>query len=735
MYTTSVEMRKRITILLSVMSLLLVLLMSRLAYLQFIKGNELRGKAIENRLREVPVEARRGTIYDRNGKELAVSISSESVAAEPRRVIDPVGTAEKIAPILGMNKDDVQKLLTKNRGFVWIKKKVDDNKIKQLKALAANKETGKTGGLPGIRFIPESTRYYPNENLAAHLLGFVTRTDGIGAGGIEGSMDKELRGTPGKIVAERDAAGREIPNGEAKFIPPVEGKSLVLTIDETIQHFAERELDTIMLKNKPKHAAAIVMDPKTGEVLALAVRPDYNPNKYWDFNQATWRNFAVSDSYEPGSTFKVVTAAAALEEGVVHPNDRFYDPGYKEVLGKRIKCWKAGGHGAQSFVEVAENSCNPGFITVGLVLGIEKFSQYLQAFGFGKQTEIDLPGEATGILVNPKKATLLDLATMSIGQSNAVTPIQLITAISAVGNGGVLMKPQLVKEIRDVDGNVEKITPKKVRQVISRSTAKELTGILESVVTNGSGKDGYVEGYRAAGKTGTAQKAMPSGGYQQGKYVASFCGFAPADNPRMTVLIVIDEPQGAYYGGVIAAPAFKNLAGDVLKYMGVAPQITPTDLKEQLDIAKPQVVVPQLVNLPAGEAQSHLSQGKLAWEAEGDGKIVRAQFPMPGAEVPEGTKVTLYLGATGKKPAEGTMVSMPGVVGKTLRETAAILALTGLRLEPEGSGIAESQSIPPRTKVKAGTIVKVKFVTPSAPPTIAPSTASGEAAAEVTEGP
>ncbi len=720
MYTTGVEMRKRISWLLTVISFLMVLLLARLAYLQLIKGNELSEMAKDNRLREVPVEARRGTIYDRNGKELAASISTESIAAEPKRVSDPEGTATHLASVLGMNRDEIlKKLVDKKKGFVWITRKVEDNKISTLKQIAnppkdGNKPGSKQVALQGIRFMPESSRYYPNDNLAAHVLGFVTRTDAVGTGGVEGALDKELKGIAGKIVNERDAAGREIPNGETKYIAPIEGKSLVLTIDETIQHFAERELDNIMQKYQPAHASIIIMEPKTGDVLALANRPDYNPNKYRDYPATTWRNFAVSDSYEPGSTFKIITAAAALEEGVVRPHDQFYDPGFKEVLGKKIKCWKAGGHGAQTFIQVAENSCNPGFITIGLSLGVEKFSQYLQAFGFGKQTEIDLPGEATGILVNPKKATLLDLATMSMGQSNAVTAIQLATAVSAVANNGMLMKPRLVKEIRDVEGNVQNIPPKEIRQVISKATAQELGSILESVVANGTGKNGYLEGYRAAGKTGTAQKAGPTGGYQQGKYVASFAGYAPVDNPQIAALIVIDEPQGAvYYGGQIAAPAFKAVVGDVLKYLGVPPQVTQGEVKAKTEKVKEQVTVPELVNLSLSAAQQKLHQAKLTWALEGQGKTVLGQFPLPGAVVAADTKVTLYLGEAGQQISPDSQVTVPSVVGKSLREAATAMAICGLKLDPIGSGIVEEQSVAPQTKLKAGTVVKVKLVPPT----------------------
>ncbi|MHB8171874.1 MAG: stage V sporulation protein D [Thermincolia bacterium] len=706
LHTTNVIIRKRITLLFIFVSLLLSILILRLSWIQFIKGPELQKMATDNRTRDVPVPAKRGTIYDRNGKELAVSISADTVYAFPAQIkgLKPEKQQEianKVAAVLGLKPDDVLKKITKKSSIETIKVKIDSDKAKKLKEQ----------DLPGISIVEQSKRHYPNDILAAHVLGF-TNIDNLGGNGIEINYEKDLKGIPGKIVIERDATGRDIPQAMHKYIPPQEGSSLFLTIDETIQHFVERELDKIVEKYQPEKAAIIVMDTKTGGILAMGNRPTYNPNEYNKFDSKTWRNFAISDAFEPGSTFKVVSAAAGLEEGLVKHQDRFYDPGYYEVLGKKIKCAKRTGHGSQSFVEVMQNSCNTGIIAVGQKIGVEKYLGYVQAFGFGKKTGIPLPGEATGILVPAKRATILDLATMSIGQTNAVTPIQLITAMSSIANDGMLMKPQLVKEVRNINGEIIRtIQSEEIRQVVSKETARELSGILESIVAAGGGSKAYLEGYRAAGKTGTAQKIAPGGGYVSGKYVSSFMGFAPVNEPKLAVLVVIDDPKGGvYYGGQIAAPVFGAVMGDALKYLGVPPQISGLKKKDPLkqEVKIKETKVPDVINLPPEEARKALVSQGLKPLFDGKGKVILGQFPLAGATVPMGTEVTLYL-VKSRDGENGGMVTVPDLKGKSMREVAAILGLMGLRLEPEGSGAATNQTPAAGILVKVDSVVKVKF--------------------------
>jgi stage V sporulation protein D (sporulation-specific penicillin-binding protein) len=398
---------------------------------------------------------------------------------------------------------------------------------------------------------------------------------------------------------EHDAANRPIPEATHKYIPPVDGANLVLTIDETIQYITERELDKVFKERQAKSAAAIVMDPDTGEILALTSRPTYDPNNYQEYPAQNRRNYAINDAFEPGSTMKIATAAMAMEEKIVGPFSQFYCPGHIKVGKETIRCSGGTAHGNQTFAEIVEKSCNVGFVQVGLDLGLEKYYKYLHAFGFGKTTGIDLPGEAEGIIVPQSRAMQIDLATMSFGQANAVTAMQLMAAVGAVANEGQLMQPHLVQQVIDKDGQViKKYEPKTVRQVVSADTARELCSILEGEVTNGTGKNAYMPGYRAAGKTGTAQKIAPTGGYMANEYVASFIGFAPADDPRLVCIVVVDAPQGyPYYGGWVAAPVFKAIMEDSLRYLDV-PQREEIDSTSPPTPEKVQVLVPDVVNLP-----------------------------------------------------------------------------------------------------------------------------------------
>ncbi|MEW6191732.1 MAG: stage V sporulation protein D, partial [Bacillota bacterium] len=661
--------------------------------------------AWENRLREIKLEARRGDICDRNGKVLVTSVSCDSVGAMPVQVVNPRETAAQLARVLGMDEEKVYQRLTKRASFVWIKRKIDFKTAQQVRSLR----------LKGIELIEESRRQYNSGALAAHVLGFVG-VDNQGLTGVELAYEKKLLGKPGRIVIEQDATGRDIPAALHHLYPSVPGHTLVLTIDETIQYFVERELDKIVDTYRPANAVIIVMDPKTGEILAMGNRPSFEPANWDDFPQEVWdRNPAIWQLYEPGSTFKIVTAAAGLAEGVVGENSRFYCPGFIKVADRRIRCWKAGGHGSELFLEVVQNSCNPGFIETGLRVGRDNFYKYVQAFGFGEPTGIDLPGEARGILIPQEKATSLNVATMSIGQSVAVTPIQLVTAAAAIANGGELVRPHVVRTIKSPDGKVvQEIKPERVRRVISTETARELVKLLENVILKGTGVNAYLEGYRTAGKTGTAQVVGPNGGYVPGKYVSSFVGFAPGDDPRLVTLVVVWEPQGGvYFGSQVAAPVFKAVMQDALRYLGVPQQAGLEKPKKPwyaVEEEPEQVKVPDVVNLPLHEAVQNLKTAGLGFILRGEGGMVRMQVPQGGATVPAGTRVILELKAglqSGK-----TAVTVPDLTGLTMKDAAVLLEKVGLVLVPSGSGIAVEQEPGPGTKVSPGAKVKVEFASP-----------------------
>ena len=706
---TSIIMRKRLTQLFFLAAFAFLLLVGRLVWLQLIYGEELERNAWENRLREIQVEAKRGDICDRNGKVLVTSVSCDSVGAMPVQVVNPRETAAKLAPLLGMEEEKIYQRLTQRAGFVWIKRKVDFETAQQVRRLR----------LKGIELVEESRRQYNCGSLAAHVLGFVG-IDNQGLTGVELSYEKKLLGKPGRIVIEQDAAGRDIPAALHHLYPSVPGHNLLLTIDETIQYFVERELDKIVDTYRPVNAVIIVMDPKTGEILALGNRPAFEPGDWEDFPRKVWdRNPALWQLYEPGSTFKIVTAAAALAEGAVGPNSRFYCPGFVRVADRRIRCWKPGGHGSESLEEVVQNSCNPGFIEMGLGVGRDNFYKYVRAFGFGEPTGVDLPGEAKGILIPQQKVTNLNVATMAIGQSVAVTPIQLVTAAAAIANGGELVRPHVVRAIVSPDGKVvHKVQPERIRRVIRKETARELTRLLENVVLKGTGVNAYLDGYRTAGKTGTAQVVGPNGGYVPGKYVASFVGFAPADDPRLVTLVVVWEPQGGvYFGSQVAAPAFKAVMQDALRYLGV-PQQAGLEKPEKpwyvVEEEPKPVRVPDLVNLPLDEAVQNLRAVGLGFTLRGEGDVVRMQVPQGGAVVPGGTRVVLWL-KEGVRNGK-TAVTVPELTGLTIKDAAILLEKVGLVLVPSGSGVAVEQEPVPGRKLPQGGKVRVKFASPEEQP-------------------
>ncbi len=705
MAPNTVLIRKRLTIVLLLSGLALFCLVGRLSWIQFVWGKDLENKALEVRMRDIPVEAKRGNIYDRNGRILVSSVSVDSVYAIPSLIREPQKTAETLSPVLKEDVPFLYRVLTRPSCFEWLGRKLDLKTAQKIKSL----------NLSGVFLLEESKRFYPLQTIAPHLLGF-TGIDNQGLTGIEKSYDDQLKGTTGRIIVEQDAIGQDVPEPLHKYLPPKQGSSLVLTIDETIQQFVERELDKIVLRYQPKLAVIVVMDPGTGEILAIGNRPTFNSNKWeitpayiWDRNPAIWYN------YEPGSTFKIVTMAAGFGAEVVKRTDPFFCPGYVRVADRIINCWLDGGHGSQTFEEVAANSCNVGFVELGLRLGVKNFYKYINDFGFGEPTGINLPGEETGLLIPEKDATNLNVATMAIGQSIAVTPIQLVSAVAAIANGGDLLRPQVVREIRNSSGNLAKgFKPEVIRRVVTEEEARQVRELLEHVVTKGTGKNAFIDGYRVAGKTGTAQVVGENGGYVSGRYVSSFAGFAPSDKPRLACLVMVAEPQGGiYYGSQVAAPVFQAVVRDSLHYLRVP---------ETPDIKKPpnpfiyeepriKVKAPNVINYPVNEGIKMLSGSGLTYQLNGRGNIIYGQMPAPGVEVYNGVKVVLNLKPLEESGGAG-YVTMPNLKGLTMGEVAELLRNLDLNLEFKGTGIVESQEQLPGKKVKRGSTVRVNFAPP-----------------------
>jgi len=683
--------RKRLLKSLAVFAFFMIYLVGRLAWVQLVKGEELRDKALAQWNRGLTVQAQRGSIYSRNGALLAGSATAESIIAIPSEIKDIEATVQALAPILDMKEEVLRERLQRNQFEVFLKRKVDDDVAAAVKALK----------LRGIRTTIESKRFYPGGNLASHVLGFVGIDEGLE--GIEFYYEDELKGKNGYIVYEADARGRELPDAVQAYLPPVNGYDLVLTIDEVIQHIVEKELDRAMVEFAPEYAGVIAVDPKTGEILALASRPDFYPEHYADYSETAWRNPLISHSFEPGSTFKLATISAALEEDIVTLNDGYYCRGFFTASGRNIKCWSAG-HGSQTIKQVLWNSCNPGFMSMGTRLGKEKLFEYIRAFGYGSKTGVDLPGENPGILFNVKTMSDADLAVSSFGQGNAVTPIQQVMAAAAIANGGTLMKPMIVKEIRDENGDlVKEMQPKKVRQVITEDTAAELSIALADGVERGSGVFAMVEGYRIAGKTGTAEKIAPGGGYLSNLYILSYVGFGPIEDPRIAMYVFVDgATKGPNWGGQVAGPVFKRIMTQVMQYWNIPPN------DEMLQPKLPEdIVVPNFANLTREQAMDKADQEGFSLRFEGEGDLVVGQVPPPGAKVPFGTTIIVYTGAAN----EGE-ITVPLLENLSLRETSELLSLLGLRLEAAGSGIAIDQEPLAGTRVEAGAVVKVKFGEP-----------------------
>ena len=766
MKTSLNEIKRKSVIMIAVVLAVLGLLVLRIAYWQIIRGEELSSKAKAQQQGSSIVTASRGSIYDRNGKVLAESTSVNTLICNPEDIKSDGNAdviASKLAPVIGMDEEKIKSLITKEARYQVIKKRLTTQEVTEVKRfLDPSVDSVTAKAFSGIYFEDDSKRYYPF-NVAPHVIGF-TGYDNNGIQGIELTLDDELTGRNGSVETNQNANGTTLKEQQNEYIRGArKGDDVVLTIDETIQHFLEKHLEEAVAEDKLKEGAAgIIMNPKTGEILAMATKPDFDVNNPYDIEQfqkyaidfefdgmenyadydkksydddededddeprkspkptldpknppdeyiaamrnKMWRNKAVSDTYEPGSTFKIITAAAALEEHVVDFDSTFYCPGFKIVADRKINCANTDGHGPETFVEGVQNSCNPVFMELGLRLGNEKFMEYFRAFGLTEKTDVGLVGEASSIYYHNTMSDV-DVATSSFGQGFQITPLQLVTAVSAVINGGVRMRPQIVKEIRNENGIVQSYAPEEVARVISEETSQKMREILESVVSlpTSTGKNAYVKGCRIGGKTGTSEK----GNRLLEKRIASFIGFAPANDPEIVVLVMLDEPQvDNKYGGTLAAPLVGEIIEDVLNYLGVEKQYSAD---EQPDV---RVEVPDVREMDEAQARQIIAESGLYVRVMGDGYEVVDQLPKPGIMLNEKSTVVLY---TDEDDVSDT-VTVPNLEGMTPKDAQYTLESAGLNFEVAGAGHSETsgsyavkQSIAAGERVSPATVIGVEF--------------------------
>jgi cell division protein FtsI (penicillin-binding protein 3) len=657
--------RLRLMILALTISLWGIVIIGRLVQLQVFGREGLQRLASRQSERTINLDPRRGSILDRDGRPLAVSVAAESIYAVPQDIEDPRRTTQALSRALDLDAGERKELLTqlqRTRAFVWVKRKVDPATARAVRALQ----------LDGVGFLPETRRYYPQRELAAQVVGYVG-LDNTGMTGVEYAFEKAIRGRAAKVVVHTDALRRPVGHTDR---PSTEGQNVVLTIDQTIQYIAESELERAITDTASVAGVAVVMDPRTGEILAMANRPTFNPNRFRNASSDRWRNRAVSDAYEPGSIFKIITAAAGLEQQVVGV-DEVLDCGHGqiEIAGQHIHDHAV--FDQLTFRDVIAHSSDVGVIRVAQRLGQERFLRYVRTFGFGEPTGIDLPGESRGLLRPPDRWSAISMASMSFGQEIGVTALQMATAVAAVANGGYLMKPQIVRRIEDTDGNLEHtVTPVAVRRVLTPPTVDVLTEILKGVVHHGTGRRAAIAGYTVAGKTGTAQKIDPATGhYSATEHVLSFVGFVPASRPALVVLVSLDSPRDVRSeGGEVAAPAFARIAEQSLRRLAVpaddltqvirasAPVVSGAmpaaarpgvSLAVRADVSSditPAAGVPSLIGLSAREAAAVAARHGLMVELAGSGRVV-AQNPEPGHELESGMTCHLTLAPGAPVPA------------------------------------------------------------------------------------
>lgn len=732
-FKDKVTIKRRGTFIFLIFSAVILGLSLRLAYLMIFQSPGLKEKAVNQWTSEVKIAPKRGKILDRNGHELAVSANVYRLDVDLNALRSDIHSKNEKNKKKGMEEiklesliPDLSKLLDvdektlhkkivaplpngKPKGSAMLKRRMESDEADKVKAYLKEKN------FYGFIVSPDTKRYYPNNNFLAHVLGN-TNADGDGLMGVEQVYNKYLSGIPGIKISELDKNREDMPYVISDYIKPVDGKNVVLTIDENMQYFAEKAAEQALKDNKAKAVSIIIADPNNGELLAMANKPDYNPNEPYDNNrsleenQRIWRNRAVSDTFEPGSIFKVVTATAAMSEGKVNKDDKFVCNGSSTIGKRTIHCWKRTGHGTESFVDILKNSCNVGFMELGRRLGPDLLTKYIKTFGFGSKTGIDLNGEATGIVKAAKNISETDLATIAFGQTNTVSCMQYLTAFNAIANGGTLITPHVMKEITHYDDDNNSVVDleykdKNERKVLKEDVTRELRGYLEKVVSEGGGKKAYIQGYHIGGKTGTAQKIAEGGkGYASGKYIASFAGMAPADNPQVTILVSIDEPDPSnYYAGQISAPVGKQVFNDIFNYLSF--KVDATEEQRAKSLLK-DVVIPEVRGKEKEEGLKILKEANLKVKIEGKGKYINDINPKPGCSVKEGTEIIVY--TSDSKKADDTVV-IPSLKGYNPEQASKLLQGLGINPRFTGDGMVSTQSIEEGKRVTKGTNITLNL--------------------------
>lgn len=704
---TELHIRRRVFALLMLLVFLFSLLFLRITYLTTTLSEELTARGVKQWTREGTVYARRGSILDTNGQTLVMSATAYIVSADPRKISDMSLFTQTICPILDLDEESIAKKLSdKRKASVTLKRQVARETADELRALQASGSEEVRKELKALLFDEDVRRVYLKNAFLVQTLG-LTNVDGVGQSGLEAQYDTLLKGAAGRTLRSVDARSQTIYDSQNLYIEPQNGNHLKLTIDANIQAVCEKAMRECYEVNKAQAVHAIAMDPYTGAILAMCSKPDYDPNNpprgQVDALNQMMRIRLITDAYEPGSTFKILTAAAALDAGVTTPEDRFYCSAKIKVDGDTIRCWGRP-HEAETMAQGLQNSCNPVFVELALRLGTERFYQYLRAFGLGTRTGIDLQGEASGILIAEKNVKDVDLARIGFGQSVAVTPLQLLTAACSVINGGRLMQPYLLEEAVSPEGTVlYRTQPKAVSHPISEETSATMRSLLEQVVSIGGAKNAAVAGYLVGGKTGTAQ-VYKEGRIVRDVHIGSFLGFAPADDPRIALLVIVDEADTPVdYGGTTAAPFAGQILSDVLPYLGC---------KSISDEERVEKEVPQLIGLSLAEARRLASEAGFRVLDDGAGAVVTAQMPSAGAKLVSGGQMMLYT-YTNELPVPEEVVCVPDVLGQSLAQAGTLLRQRGLEMQIEGSGLAVRQEPAAGEYTARGNVVKVRFEMPN----------------------